>query len=887
MANPTGQVGNGVPQAVAQPGNSIAAAPAINSSIPFPEQLKLTGNIKENVDNFRDSFEIYLIASGLEHRDERVKIATFKAALGLEARKIFNLWPLQPNEQDTVAACLDSLSRYMVPQKDVKLARYEFFQCRQQCSDTGETETMSHFINRARELVKDCNFGALEDEMLRDKIITGILDVNLRKRFIGEQNLTSAAVINQCRTEEATKAELERNNLLQPGPSMQVVNRIGSSKKREKKCAFCGRTYHQKLTDCPARGMVCNFCKQKNHFAAVCRKKQESLSQHRPIKKTSSHKEGQVHSVDEEPSDLEEDCKIEESVDSIQYLYSINHSESSMLKGSIVFYDVNKHPVNVTCIFDSAASCNVIGKKNAMEILGTNNLRLDNQQAILKAFGGSSLKSLGRTVIDCNHGGGQYKLVFHVVGFDQPPLLSKNTCLQLKLIQVCHTVCMNQPLSSAKKILEKHKDVFRGLGRLEGDVHLEVDDTIKPVVQQPRRIAVTMRDELRQTLVEMEQQGIIVQQKEYAAWALKRPHYQMPTIDELLPELSNAKVFTTVDAKCGFWQVRLDEESSKLTTFWTPFGRYRWVRMPFGISPAPEIFQKKLHEAINGLRNVKALADDVLIYGCGETLEEAIHDHDANLDAFLKRMQERGVKLNGDKINLCQERVKFFGHVLTSSGVQADPEKLDSIMKMDPPEDVPSLLRFLGMITYLTNYLPSLASVAEPLRRLTNKHEPWSWNQEQQQSFDQLKQMVTSAPVLRYFDVQKDVVIQCDSSSVGLGAVLLQDGQPVVYASKTLNATERKYAQIEKETLAILFACRKFEMYILGKPVTIQTDHLPLIRIFQKPLVEAPLRIQRMLLALQRYNTVLRFTPGKEVIIADMLSRASIADNDVSSKQGC
>lgn len=176
------------------------------------------------------------------------------------------------------------------------------------------------------------------------------------------------------------------------------------------------------------------------------------------------------------------------------------------------------------------------------------------------------------------------------------------------------------------------------LGRLEGDVHLEIDASIKPVMKQARRIAVTLREELRQSLKEMEQQGIIAEQNEHTDWvnnlvlvkrnnklrvcidpiilnkALKRPHYQMPTMDELLPELSKAKVFTTVDAKNGFWQVSLDDESSRLTTFWTPFGRYRWLRMPFGISPAPEIFQKKLHEAIHGLRNVRAFAVDVLFF---------------------------------------------------------------------------------------------------------------------------------------------------------------------------------------------------------------------------------------------------------------------------------
>lgn len=204
---------------------------------------------------------------------------------------------------------------------------------------------------------------------------------------------------------------------------------------------------------------------------------------------------------------------------------------------------------------------------------------------------------------------------------------------------------------------------------------------------------------------------------------------------------------------------------------------------------------------------------------------------------------------------------------------------------MPIPDDVAAVQRFLGMITYLSRYLPSLSTVAEPIRRLTWKDETWTWSRQQQDAFERLKKMISTAPVLRYFDATKNTVIQCDSSSVGLGAVLLQEGQPVVYASKTLSATERRYAQIEKETLAILFACRKFEMYILGRPVTIQTDHQPLVKIFHKPLSEAPLRIQRMILALQRYNITLQFTPGKEVIIADMLSRAAVESNDETSRE--
>lgn len=199
----------------------------------------------------------------------------------MEARKIFNLWPLKPEESNTVEACLLSLVKYMVPQKDVKLARYEFFQCYQQpASEECNVESVIHFINRARELVKDCNFGNLEDEMLRDKIITGILDTNLKKRFIEQQNLTSAMVIAQCQTEEATRAEMERHNWLQPGPSSHSVNKLQSSfadsgKKTKQKCTFCGKGFHNKLSDCPARGVTCNYCMKKTttrHFAGRNRK---------------------------------------------------------------------------------------------------------------------------------------------------------------------------------------------------------------------------------------------------------------------------------------------------------------------------------------------------------------------------------------------------------------------------------------------------------------------------------------------------------------------------------------------------------------------------------------------------------------------------------------
>ncbi|XP_062712611.1 uncharacterized protein K02A2.6-like [Aedes albopictus] len=440
----------------------------------------------------------------------------------------------------------------MVPQQDVKLARYEFFQCQQEAiTPGGEPESMTQFINRARELVKSCNFGNLGDEMLRDKIIMGIRDVSLKKRFIEQQDLTSAMVIQRCQTEEATRAEMERNNLFGQATSSHAVNKLA---RKPKKCAFCDKEYHKKLSDCPARGTV--------------------------------SKEEVPESSDE--SDVE-------SVTTVQYLYSLKQDDEQLLTASLTFFSANKQPVPAKCILDTGATCNVIGINNAKRILNAKQLKMDKQQATMKVFGGGTLKSLGRVIIKCVHNENNYNTVFHVVDFEQQPLLSRNKCLQLKLIQLCLTITSDHT-SAVQQVIEKYPAVFNGLGNLEGSVHLEVDKSVKPVVQQPRRIAVTLRDELRRTITEMGREGIIVEEKHNTDWVsnlvlVKRNNkIRMPTVDELLPELSNAKVFTTVDAKCGFWQISLDEESSRLTTFWTPFGRYRWLRMPFGISPAPEIF---------------------------------------------------------------------------------------------------------------------------------------------------------------------------------------------------------------------------------------------------------------------------------------------------------
>ncbi|KAK3736228.1 hypothetical protein QZH41_007340 [Actinostola sp. cb2023] len=361
--------------------------------------------------------------------------------------------------------------------------------------------------------------------------------------------------------------------------------------------------------------------------------------------------------------------------------------------------------------------------------------------------------------------------------------------------------------------------------------------------------------------------------------ALKRPKYQMPTLDELLPKLNNAKVFTTLDAKDGFYQISLDEQSSKLTTFWTPFGRYRYLRMPFGVNTAPEEFECKLQEKLADLPGIEVLRDDMLVIGYGDTQEEADRNHDENLKALLNRAREINLKFNIKKMNFRKTEVKFMGHVITKDGLKPDPEKITAIENMPKPTSKQGLMSLLGFINYLDKFLPKLAQVSQPLRDLTTKNARFVWSSQHDKAFDEVKLLVTSHPVLKYYDVNEEVTLQCDASEKGLGATLLQNGQPVAFASRTLSPTEQRYAQIEKECLAIVFGCTKFSQYITRRAkVTIESDHKPLQSIFKKSLLEAPCRLQRMMLRLQRFNLDVMYKPGPQMYIADHLSRASVPD---------
>ena len=309
-----------------------------------------------------------------------------------------------------------------------------------------------------------------------------------------------------------------------------------------------------------------------------------------------------------------------------------------------------------------------------------------------------------------------------------------------------------------------------------------------------------------------------------------REVHPLPRVEETLAQLAGAKVFSKLDANSGFWQIPLEEESRLLTTFLTPFGRFCFNKLPFGICSASEHFQKQMSRLLEGLEGVVCQVDDVLVHAPDQK------SHDARLNAVLTRMKEKGVTLNREKCSFSQTQLKFLGHMVDEHGVSPDPDKTAAVREMRPPRNITEVRRLLGLANQLGKFSPNLAEISQPLRELLKKNREWLWGPDQDHALKQLKEELTKPTVLALYNPARDVKISADASSFGLGAVLLQKHEggwkPVAYASRSMTEAEKRYAQIEKEALATVWSCERFSDYVLGKEIAIETDHKPLVPLF-------------------------------------------------------
>lgn len=872
----------------------------IPGMIPAPAQMKLGGDWSANWDIFREEYNDYALATGLVDKQAGVQAATLRSLMGAECRHVYkhNL-NLSQAEQANAGAILDALEAYFKPAKNVIYERYVFGCCKQD-----EGESIDSFVTRLREKAASCEYGVLRDELIRDKIVLGIANESTRRRLLREKNLTLSDALDMCRAAELT--DIRIRTMESERPQTDSVNaaarqpfkrstpvtekHTGPTADGPATCKFCGTSHGWGKDRCPAYGKVCKACGTANHFARVCIK--------------SKKREGRVQAVEGLTTEL--DTFTENDVYTSECIGAVR------TKGKKWFVTLLLNDKPQQCQLDSGATCNVMCLKDKLRLAPRDKLKTSVTK--LKLYSGQLLTSLGLFVTECVVRGSRHSLEFEIVEANQQPLLSGSTCERLGLIHFtvpAELNVMDSQVGSLSKValIRKYQDVFTApVESVPGEVHFELDTSVQPVQCAPRNVPVALKDAVKAQLDKYEADGHITPVSEPTDWisnmvivkkpdklrlcidpkhlnqALRRSHYLMPTLDDVLHKLPKARVFTLVDARDAFLQCKLDEQSSYMTTFWTPWGRKRWLKLPFGVSVAPEVYQRKQHELLEGLDGVEPIADDVLVVGCGDSEEAANRDHDVKLVALLDRCRQVKLRLSVKKFQFKVPEVRFHGHILSSAGLKVDPEKVAAVSDMPSPSDVKAVQRFVGFVTYLAKFLPRLSEICEPLRRLMDKDAVWHWLPKHDAAVREIKQLVTATPVLRYYDVTKPVTIQSDSSQHGLGCCLMQEGQPVAFASRALTPTEQNYAQIEKECLSIVFACQRFHHYLYGRDhINAETDHKPLIAIFSKPLLNAPKRLQSMLLALQGYNLKVVYKPGPEMYLSDTLSRATTGNTHPKS----
>ena len=883
----------------------MAAQAMYVPNIPTPETLNVESKDLAKIwIKWKEELELYLDIA-LEHKTEQQKVKMVKYLLGSSGREVYNTFQFGTDEQHrTVAEITAQFDAYCDPRNHEIIDRHNFFTRKQDSA-----ETIDKYATALRMLAKHCNFGDLSDSLIRDRIVCGIANDALREKLLRERDLNLNSCIRICRASEVSKeqnktfAELEDSvvHAVQYRTDTRKKHAMPNSKVESSKtqqiphtkrtsvvnCRFCGEEHERRRDACPAFGKECPKCHRMNHSANKCYRE--------------AFQKSRVHRIDDGSDDSGNDY-LDIKTLTFDSVNAVGTEKQNQLYATML---VNNQHVRFQV--DSGATCNIIPDVLCNEEA----LRsMKNTSNVLTMYDGSTLTPRGTCPVKlCNpKTGTKYKL--HCVVLDVPctPIIGNTAAQRMGLIKVNyeHIMSITQDPVSKDTIIQDYSDVFEGTGLLKGGYHIRLDDSIPPVVHKPRRIPLSLKGRLKDELSKLCKLGVLSPVYEPTPWvsslvmvekgnklricidpkdlnrSIQRSHYPLPTLDDVLPKLSAAKIYSVLDARNGFWHVQLDKESSLLTTFNTPFGRYRWLRMPFGIASAPEEFQRRQDQALEGLPGVLCIADDILVYGEGEDMDTAIADHDRKLVQLLQRCRQCNLKLNKEKLRLRLTEVKFVGHILSNEGLKPDPQKIQAVVDMPRPTDVPGVQRCMGIVNYLAKFMPHLSNVTAPLRILTHKGQPWIWSKEQESAFKLMKQLITTSPILSYYDSKDELVLQCDASQKGLGACMMQNEHPVAYTSRALTDCEARYAQIEKELLAITFGVQRFHQYTYGRKVIVHTDHKPLINIFQKSLHQAPQRLQRMLLRIQAYDIDLHFKPGKLMFLADTLSRAPLANENQS-----
>lgn len=846
---------------------------------------------------FRERFSDFLCLTDMTSASEDKKKSLLLLVIGREGTDILEGLP---EPKSTYTECLKQFNDYFGSKSSTLLRRKVFFSAKQEYK-----ESATAFACRLRRLSADCNFGTNRNNLLRDIFVIGIYDDRLGEKLLAEDEtvltfdlaIRKAEAFDRARQERAAastkSSSLATMNSYNPKSHKSKPNysqqksasnteyiqpkssykRYNTSKTPNQKtiCYRCGSPRHlASAPTCPAIHYKCT-CGKVGHYPSVCRSR---LQQNRKM---------HVRGIDAKSTSDDESLKD----------FTIFAMGPSFETKRNVF--INDTPVEV--MVDTGAEVCVLPSWVQIPI------DLKPTSARIQVWGKFDIPTIGETVCTVKYKNKEVTCKFIVVKneVNSIPLLSLSVSRKLGMMDE-----LTQTQINSVNFLDEYKDLFNGIGRLN------IDYCYKPTITPDaipkhfpaRRLPPALTDQVKAELDNLLKQGIIKQISEPTPWCssmmvvrkksgnirlvvdfrhlnkyIQRQHYQIPRLDDMLPLLANSYIYSTLDATSGYHQIPVHNESQHLFTFSTPFGRYCYQRLPFGINTASEIYQQIMNNVLDGINGVICYQDDVLVYGKNKS------EHDQRLKEVLNRLKSVGLKLNKSKCKFGENKIEFLGHTISSEGISPSLDKVSALSTMNRPETKDALRSFLGMASYLgQRYVPHYSSLCKPLWSLLSLP-TFSWNEEASNAFYKVRNALSKPVTLAFFNYNQPITLAVDASPTGLGATIHQNGKLVACGSRKLSDTESRYSQIEREFLAIVFGIHRFRSLLIGQKFEVTTDHKPLLSFFNKSIDNLPLRIQRWMLAVQSYDFHLRFISGKDNLTADGFSRNPIKYNTFAEEQ--
>ncbi|XP_072145012.1 uncharacterized protein [Dermacentor andersoni] len=787
------------------------------------------------------------------------------------------------------------LEDHYAPEVNEIAASYAFFMRSQQ-----DGEAAQDFIADIRRLAEKCNFGTSLERMLRDRIVCGVLDEDVRRHLLTRRKLT---------LEEAEDFAVSAQRAVENARSMNSAHsevhfarqKSHSSKRRPKPeqrdvCGRCGESHAE--DECKHLRAVCHRCGKRGHLRRMCLSSTNSDRRQGSYPARQRRQGSYAMAAGEDTSSGDNDA--------LHTITAVLHHAASIRKVRPIYKDISWNNVPLTMLVDTGSPVSVIPVtvfrkyKQLWPPLESSQLKLSCLLGELPVVGQLSMtatcdgKDIPGTVI--------------VVDSSGPSLCGRDTIKAFNEVGVAmlsNVVANLQPVgiqavsTGLQQLLDEYADVFApGLGLCKGPpVTFQLKANACPRFFKARTVPYALRDKMSESLDQLVAEGVLTPVKT-AEWAtpvvpvLKGDgslrlcgdfrmtvnaatvveQYPLPRVDDIFARLNGGEVFTTLDLRQAYNQLPLDEEAKKITVLNTQKGLFCFNRLPFGVSSAPAIFQRRMDGLLGDIPGVQVYLDDIII---AEKKQDS-----SRLKTVLQRLREYGLRLNKGKCKFRQEEVTFLGHRIDAKGLRPKDDNIKAVVEAPKPTSVSELKAFLGLINYYGKFLPNLATRLAPLHALLSKGVKWQWSQEQEKAFQQVKQAIVASKFLAHFDPDKPLRLECDASSVGIGAVLSHRvngvDYPIGFRSRTLTKSERNYSQLEKEALALVFGVTRFKDYLYGHQFVLVTDHKPLTGLFNPGKAIPPMaaaRIQRWALFLGNYNYTLQYRKGSDHSNADALSR--------------